>query len=54
MPELPEVEAARVLVHNHCKGKCIEQAIAADDTSKSLEEIKFAPSETSVMSSETL
>jgi hypothetical protein len=33
MPELPEVEAARVLVHNHCKGKIISNAIAADDTS---------------------
>lgn len=34
MPELPEVEAARVLLQEHCKGKCIEKAIAADDTSK--------------------
>jgi formamidopyrimidine-DNA glycosylase len=40
MPELPEVEAARVLVHNHCKGKRIEQAIAADDTSESVVCIK--------------
>ena len=36
MPELPEVEAARVLVHHHCNGKLIEQAIAADDTSESI------------------
>ena len=36
MPELPEVEAARVLVQTHCKGKCIQKAIAADDTSTPL------------------
>lgn len=36
MPELPEVEAARILVHNHCRGRVISNAIAADDTSAHL------------------
>ncbi len=36
MPELPEVEAARQLLHDHCRGKKVEQAICADDESMSL------------------
>lgn len=32
MPELPEVEAARVLVETNCRGHTIEKAIAFDDT----------------------
>ncbi|CAL5219550.1 g1404 [Coccomyxa viridis] len=32
MPELPEVEAARVLVESNCKGHKIQKAIAFDDT----------------------
>ncbi|KAH9304137.1 hypothetical protein KI387_008541, partial [Taxus chinensis] len=31
MPELPEVEAARRAVHEHCSGKMIIKAIIADD-----------------------
>lgn len=35
MPELPEVEAARQLVENHCLNKKIEGATVAADDSKS-------------------
>ncbi|KAI4331193.1 hypothetical protein MLD38_029403 [Melastoma candidum] len=31
MPELPEVEAARRAVHDHCLGKRIRRAVVADD-----------------------
>ena len=33
MPELPEVEAARQLLHDHCRNKVISKAICADDDS---------------------
>ena len=36
MPELPEVEAARLLVEKHCLGKTIVKATAADDESADL------------------
>ncbi|KAK9826769.1 hypothetical protein WJX81_007673 [Elliptochloris bilobata] len=31
MPELPEVEAARQLLHDFCRGKRVEKAVCADD-----------------------
>jgi formamidopyrimidine-DNA glycosylase len=32
MPELPEVEAARLAVEEHCVGKKIKKAVIANDT----------------------
>ncbi|XAR67794.1 DNA-(apurinic or apyrimidinic site) lyase [Bertholletia excelsa] len=32
MPELPEVEAARRAIHDHCTGKKIKRSVVADDT----------------------
>ena len=32
MPELPEVEAARRAIEEHCVGKVIKKAVIADDT----------------------
>jgi formamidopyrimidine-DNA glycosylase len=31
MPELPEVEAARKLAHEHCAGKKITKVVCEDD-----------------------
>lgn len=44
MPELPEVEAARKLAHEHCAGKKITKVVCEDDETViqvSLETVKI-------------
>ena len=36
MPELPEVESARMLVERHCLNLTVQDAIVADDDSEAL------------------
>uniref|UniRef100_A0A7N0TIJ4 Formamidopyrimidine-DNA glycosylase catalytic domain-containing protein n=1 Tax=Kalanchoe fedtschenkoi TaxID=63787 RepID=A0A7N0TIJ4_KALFE len=48
MPELPEVEAARRAIQDHCLGRIIKRAVIADD-SKVIDSVSFADFQTSIL-----